>query len=128
MSWIRNSLINIIGVVVTSILLPLISFLGVKLTQWLSSKIKDDKAKSIVENAVNIVTNAVRATFQTYVEALKKAGTFDMESQIKALSLAKDIALKQLSSESVEYLSKEYGNIDNWLTTEIESAINKLKN
>ena len=38
------------------------------------------------------------------------------------------IALKQLSTESVKFISSNYGDIDNWLTTQIESVINQLKN
>ena len=37
-------LLNILATVVTCIILPLISFLGVKLTQWLNTKIKNDES------------------------------------------------------------------------------------
>ena len=124
----NDILLNILSVVVTAVVVPLISYLGVKLSQWLSTKIKDEKAKVLLTNAINVVTDAVRATFQTYVEALKKSGTFDKDAQIKAFTLAKDTALKQLSDESVQFISSNYGDIDNWLTTQIESAINQLKN
>ncbi len=124
----NDILLNILSVVVTAVVVPLISYLGVKLSQWLSTKIKDEKARVLLTNAINVVTDAVRATFQTYVEALKKSGTFDKDAQIKAFTLAKDTALKQLSDESVKFISSNYGDIDNWLTTQIESAINQLKN
>lgn len=124
----NDILLNVLSVVVTAVVVPLISYLGLKLTQWLSTKIKDEKAKVLLTNAINVVTDAVRATFQTYVEALKKSGTFDKDAQIKAFTLAKDTALKQLSDESVKFISSNYGDIDNWLTTQIESAINQLKN
>ena len=38
------------------------------------------------------------------------------------------ITFKQLSTESVKFISTNYGDINNWLTTQIESAINQLKN
>ena len=124
----NDILLNILSVVVTAVVVPLISYLGFRLSQWLSTKIKDEKARVLLTNAINVVTDAVRATFQTYVEALKKSGTFDKDAQIKAFTLAKDTALKQLSDESVQFISSNYGDIDNWLTTQIESAINQLKN
>ena len=124
----NDILLNVLSVVVTAVVVPLISYLGFRLSQWLSTKIKDEKAKVLLTNAINVVTDAVRATFQTYVEALKKSGTFDKDAQIKAFTLAKDTVLKQLSDESVQFISSNYGDIDNWLTTQIESAINQLKN
>ena len=61
-------LLNILAAVTTCIILPLISFLGIKLSQWLSTKIKDEKAQALFNNAIGIVTNAVQVTFQTYDE------------------------------------------------------------
>ena len=62
-------LLNVLATVVTCIILPLISFLGVKLTQWLNTKIKDEKGQALIGQAVDIVLNAVRSVFQTYVES-----------------------------------------------------------
>lgn len=69
-------LLNILAIVTTCIILPLISFLGIKLSQWLSTKIKDEKAKALFTKATEIVTNAVRTTFKIYVESLKNSGSF----------------------------------------------------
>lgn len=65
-------LINIISVVVTSIVLPLLSIAGAKLVQLINSKIKNNKAANFLSTATTIIINAVRSVFQTYVEALKK--------------------------------------------------------
>ena len=46
----------------------------------------------------------------------------------EALNKAKDIALSQLSEEVKDYITKNYGDIDNWLTTQIEATINLIKN
>lgn len=121
-------LINIISVLVTAVILPLISFAGTKLISWLNTKIKDENAKKQLEVATTIVTNAVRSVFQTYVEALKKSGSFDAESQKIALTKAKDEALSQMSREVKEYITTNYGNLETWLTTQIEATINILKN
>ena len=121
-------LLNILSVVVTAVILPLISYAGTRLISYLNSKIKDEKAKEFLSQATTVVTNAVRAVFQTYVESLKKSGNFGAEAQLEALNKAKDIALSQLSEEVKEYISKNYGDINNWLTTQIEATINLLKN
>ena len=84
-------LLNVLATVVTCIILPLISFLGVKLTQWLNTKIKDEKGQNLINGAVDIVLNAVRSVFQTYVEALKESGNFNADAQKIAFNLAKSI-------------------------------------
>ena len=121
-------IINIISVVVTSIVLPLISIAGAKLIQFINSKIKNNKAADLLTTATTIVINAVRSVFQTYVEALKKEGSFNKDAQIIALNKAKDIALTQMTDEVKEYLVSTYGSLDSWLDTNIEATINILKN
>ena len=81
-------LFNILSVVVTAVILPLISFAGTKLITWLNTKITDENGKIPLTVATTIVTNAVRSVFQTYVEVLKKSGSFDAESQKIALTKA----------------------------------------
>lgn len=121
-------ILNIISVVVTAVILPLISYAGARLIAWLNTKIKDENAKQQLTIATDIVTNAVRSVFQTYVETLKKNGTFDKESQKVALIKAKDDALAQMSDEIKDYITKNYGDLETWITTQIESTINILKN
>lgn len=121
-------ILNIISVVVTAVILPLISYAGARLITWLNAKIKDENAKQQLTVATYIVTNAVRSVFQTYVEALKKNGTFDKESQKVALIKAKNDALAQMTDETKEYITKNYGNLETWIITQIESTINILKN
>ena len=121
-------LINIISVVVTSIVLPLISIAGAKLIQFINSKIKNNKAADLLTTATTIVINAVRSVFQTYVEALKKEGSFNKDAQIIALNKAKDIALIQMTDEVKNYLVTTYDILDSWLDTNIEATINILKN
>lgn len=121
-------ILNIISVVVTAVILPLISYAGARLIAWLNAKIKDKNAKQQLTVATDIVTNAVRSVFQTYVETLKKNGTFDKESQKVALIKAKNDALGQMSDEIKEYITKNYGNLETWIITQIESTINILKN
>ena len=121
-------IINIISVVVTSIVLPLISIAGAKLIQFINSKIKNTKAADLLTTATTIVINAVRSVFQTYVEALKKEGSFNKDAQIIALNKAKDIALTQMTDEVKDYLVTTYGSLDTWLDTNIEATINILKN
>ena len=124
----NDILINVISAVVTTVLLPLITWAGTKLIQYIGTKVKNEKAAALLTTATTIVLNAVRRVFQTYVESLKASGSFNAEAQKTALSKAKDIALSQLGDDVNEYISSTYGNLDGWLTNQLESTINLLKN
>lgn len=121
-------LLNILSVATTAIVLPLISFLGVKLTQWLNSKVKGDRAKALLNRANEIVLDAARTVFQTYVEALKKEGSFDAKAQEVALGKAKAIVLSELTEELKSFVADNYGDLMVWVTNAIEASIYKLKN
>ena len=121
-------LLNILAAVTTCIILPLISFLGIKLSQWLSTKIKDEKAAALFTKAVDIVTNAVRITFQTYVESLKNSGSFGKEEQLIAFEKAKAIITSELTEDLKTFIIQNYGDLQTWISNQIEATIYKLKN
>lgn len=68
-----------------------------------------------------------RSVFQTYVESLKKSGTFDKEAQLTALVLAKQEVTKELSTDAKEFITGTYGDLNNFITNQIEATINLLK-
>ena len=121
-------LLNILAAVTTCIILPLISFLGIKLSQWLSTKIKDEKAAALFTKAVDLVTNAVRITFQTYVESLKNSGSFGKEEQLIAFEKAKAIITSELTEDLKTFIVQNYGDLQTWISNQIEATIYKLKN
>ncbi len=120
-------LLNILAAVTTCIILPLISFLGIKLSQWLSTKIKDEKAAKLLTQATEIVVTAVKSVFQTYVESLKNSGTFDKTAQLEALHKAKAIVTSELTVELKDFIVSNYGDLESWITNQIEASIYKLK-
>lgn len=124
----NDILINIISAVVTTVLLPLITWAGTKLIQYVGTKVKNERAAALLTSATNVVLNAVRSVFQTYVESLKASGSFGPDAQVEALKKAKDIALSQFGEDVKEYIITNFGNLDGWLTNQIESSINLLKN
>ncbi len=119
---------NIISVVVTAVVIPLISIGGTQLIKLINKKIQNTEAAKHLTAATNIVLTAVRSVFQTYVETLKAQGKFDAHSQTVALTKAKDIALSQLTENTKAYIKENFGDLDSWLTNQIESTINLLKN
>ena len=121
-------LMNVLSAVVTAVILPLISIGGARLIALINEKIKNDEAVKTLTTATDIVTSAVRSVFQTYVESLKNAGSFDKDAQEIAFSKAKEAALAQMSEKVKNYITTNYGSLEDWLTVQIEATINMLKN
>lgn len=119
--------VNVIAVVVTSVVIPLVTLLGAKLTQWINGKIKDDETKKVVEEINHIVSSNVSFVFQTYVENLKKKDKFDDKAQSYALRYAQEKILNDLGDIAKEHILEHYGDINGWITTQIESTIYLLK-
>jgi len=120
-------IISIISIAVTSVILPLITLGGTKLIQFLNSRIKDENTKRILTSVASSVEHAVRLVFQTYVESLKKNGTFDKEEQKTALNLAKQEVMRKLNIEAKEFIMSNYGDINIYVTNQIEATINFFK-
>ena len=123
----NDIIISIISIVVTSVVLPLITLGGTRLIQYLNQKIKDEKTRSILTGLTAIIERAVRSVFQTYVESLKKTNGFGKEEQAKALELARSEVTKQLTNETAGFIQETYGDVNTFITSQIESTINLLK-
>ena len=121
-------LLNVLSIIVTAVIIPVISFLGFKLSSFLSEKIKDEKAAAFLKRACEIVLNAVRSVFQTYVESLKNSGNFNQDAQAIAFNKAKAIILNQMTQELKTFIVTNYGDLDEWIRNQIEASINLLKN
>jgi hypothetical protein len=118
---------SIIGVVVTSVVVPIITLLGAKLTQWINGKIKNEETRKTIEEVNQIVTSNVAYVFQIYVDNLKKKDKFDDKAQNYALRYAQEKILNELSEVAKEYILEHYGDINVWITTQIESTIYTFK-
>jgi hypothetical protein len=119
--------VNVIAVVVTSVVIPLVTLLGAKLTQWINGRIKDDETKKVVKEINQIVSTNVSFVFQTYVDNLKKKDKFDDKAQSYALRYAHEKILNDLGDIAKEHILEHYGDINGWITTQIESTIYLLK-
>lgn len=113
---------------------PVITIGGVYLTYLISVKIKglkqelnDETADKYLDMLNNTISNAVLATTQTYVEALKKAGKFDEEAQKQAFQMTYDAIMKVLTDEARLYITEVVGDLDAYVTMKIESNVQVTK-
>lgn len=122
MEW-QNILFSAIGIIITG----LVSWSVERLVAFLNSKIKNAKALQYLTDAVGIVANAVKATYQTYVQALKDKDIFTADAQKTALSVAVNQAQNQMSNELKNYITNNFGDLTEWITSQIEVALYDLK-
>lgn len=113
-----------LGVLITG----LVGWLTTYLTKLLSQKIKDKDLANWLTQITEIILNAVKVTYQVYVEALKDKNMFDAEAQKEALERAYKMVLSQLTDDAKNFIKENYGDIETWIKTQIESAIYTLKN
>lgn len=99
----------------------------VKATE-LKQKTKNEKEAKYLDMLSTTITNAVIATNQTYVEALKKEGKFDTEAQKIAFEKTYETVMKLLSEEAIEYLTTIIGDLQADIQNKIEAEVNIVKN
>ena len=120
----QEILFSAIGTILTGLLVWLVSIV----TNWINSKIKDKNAAKILTSITTLVTNVVQATYQSYVEALKGTNAWTKEAQKEALNIALTTIKSQLNNEGIRFIEENYGNVEEYLKTLIESVLYKLKN
>lgn len=111
----------------TTIVFALVSWGLTLLTTWLRTKIKNKKIAELLSSILNIVTNAVKVVYQTYVENIKGTDEWTVDTQKKALQMALEEAKKQLSKDTIKFIEDTYGNLDDYLTNLIEATLYNLK-
>ena len=115
-------------------LIPLLGVLTAFFIKWLKAKeaellvkVENDTADKYIAMVAQTITDCVIATNQTYVETLKKQGSFDAEAQKIAFQKTLDAVIAVLSDDAKAYLSELYGDATAYLTTRIEAEVNLQK-
>lgn len=98
------------------------------LIQWLNTKIKNKELAALAEMVAVVTKDAVKATYQTYVESLKGTDAWTEEAQEKALQDALGTILSELSEGAIKYIQDNHGDVQTYLTTLIHSILYDLKN
>ena len=120
----QEILLTVLGTILTG----LASWGTATLIAWLNSKIKNKKLAAFATTILTVVNAAVKATYQSYVEGLKGTDMWTKDAQEKALKMALDTAKEELTTEALDYIQEQHGDINVYLTTLIESVLYDLKN
>lgn len=120
---IQDIIISVCSVILTGLSAWAVS----ALTKWLDYKLANKKSQHYAQEALNIVINCVKATYQTYVDSIKGTEAWTKEAQQHALDLALNTAKARFSADLTAYINDNYGNIDAYTVGLIESVIYDLK-
>lgn len=123
MDW-TEILFSVLGIILTG----LASWGTSVLIKWLNSKIKNKELAAFATTIVTVINNAVKATYQTYVESIKGTNLWTKEAQEHALQMALETAKSELTTEAIAYIEEQHGDVEKYLVTLIESSLYDLKN
>lgn len=115
-------------------IVPLLAVLTGYLVQWIKAKTAEateKNQKDVFDKYITMlgetITKCVSATNQTYVDALKQAGSFDVEAQKHAFDMTLTAVMSVLGKDAIEYLTAIYGDLTGYLTTLIEAEVKAQK-
>lgn len=113
-------ILGVVGVVISGV--------GVIVTYLVNKYVSDNKLKTLLTSLTTLVQNSVLEVYQTYVEALKKAGSFDAEAQKQALDRCLQLIKVNMPKDLKTWLQANYSDVESYLKSMIEAQIGLLKN
>lgn len=125
---------ELISTIFQVIILPLLTVLTGYAVKWVNAKAKELKATTdnvythkYIEMLQDTIIKTVIAVNQTYVDALKQQGSFDKAAQEEAFKRVYETVLLSLSEEAYEYLNNIFGDLQTYITAQIEAAVKEHK-
>lgn len=109
---------QLLQTLINGVLVVVVPVVANEVIQYVRTKTKGTK----VEEAVDIVLDAVDQTNQTFADELRESGTFTEEKQKEALEKSLKTALSMMNDRMIKLLEKEFNNVEAWIVSKIESA------
>ena len=104
----------------------LVDYLTAKRNE-INSKTDNETAQKYTNMIYQTVVDCVIATNQTYVDSLKKSGSFDEAAHQEAFNRTMNAIMTILSDDAKEYITEATGDLNTYLTQLIEAEVNKRK-
>ena len=126
----NEAVFNLLMAVLTAAVTALSAFVAAfvkKKGEQAAAETNSTLLKNVIEEVTGIVDIAVSAVSQTYVDELKKAGSFDAEAQKQALAMTLAACIKAISPAAKAFIEETYGDLTEYLTTYIEAAVRRQK-
>lgn len=116
------------------VILPLLGIGTAYVIALVRAKIQEMKEKKqdilyhkYLDMLNDTIADCVLATTQTYVEALKKEGKFDLDAQKIAFTRTYENVMAILADEAKEYLQTAIGDLSAYVENMIEAEVNRNK-
>ena len=126
--------LELLGKIFEVCIIPLLGILTTYFVSYIKAKreqvveeMDNELGKKYISMLFNTVSDCVIATNQTYVEALKKEGRFDVSAQKVAFQKTYVAVLNILSYESKSYLEAMVGDLESFIKNLIEAEVNRQK-
>ena len=126
MDWLK-----LLQEIFTVCVIPMLGILTKYFIEWLNIKKQDlinkeenEIKKRYIDMLGSTIETCVIATNQTYVNSLKDKNAFTPEAQKEAFERTKNAILTILGEEGQKYLSQIYGDLNTYITKEIEKQVN----
>lgn len=134
---------NILGIMVTAIGLGLL-WLLVKASSWIGEKIKEVKADweiklkdsqfneffntmQVTFDTIQDIVNVLNVTFKKELLEKSNAGKISKEDGKKLLNKAIELVMLEISDHQKEILETGIDDLEEWVRTQIEKAVEKAK-
>ena len=125
---------ELISTIFQVVILPLLTVLTGFAVKWINAKAQELKANTdnIYANKYigmlqDTIVKTVIAVNQTYVDSLKEQGAFDKAAQEEAFKRVYESVILSLSEEAYAYLENAFGDLQTYITDQIEAAVKKYK-
>ena len=112
------------------VVIPLLGILTAYVVKIVNAKLeevsanrKNELEKKYIDMLNDTISDCVIATTQTYVESLKKQGSFNAEAQKKAFNQTYGAVMSILSEEAKKYLNEAIGDLNLYITQKIEAEV-----
>ena len=130
MEWLEfaNEAVQVLLPIAALALATAITYYVGKLVKAGQDKSENEKVDKYLGMLDVTIHNAVLATTQTYVEALKGKNAFDKESQQKAFEMTYNAVMGVLTDEAKKYLAEAVGDLQLYVTSQIEATVKMTKN
>lgn len=125
---------ELLPTIIQTIIIPLLIALTGFVVKWINTKAnqlkekaKDDKYYLYIDILQELVTKTVIMVNQTYVDELKKTNSFTKEAQEEAFKKVYEAVMLSLSEDVLTYLEQIIGDLNEYITVLIESAVKEQK-
>lgn len=116
-------ILEALGAILSIVLIRLLHNVAMKAKQ----ETKNEKAAFYIELLEKAISDAVTATNQTYVDALKEQGKFDESAQQFAFNKTKKAVMDVLDKNAQKILEAAIKDLDSYIDSKIEAAVKEEK-